>query len=142
MPRQPEKQPSQFWERLQETFGEGQPLGQTEIARAFGMGQQSSVQAWYYGDRLPPLKMLEEMADRGDTTLDYLGYGRLPKRRVRRGSDLEKLLMIWGALSDDGRERLLEAAKDRLARERNHGRVAQTLTPSEIAEILRESRRL
>lgn len=130
MPKKPKGPPSDFWKRLDETYGRHHPMGQTEVARAFGKRGQSTSQRWYNGSALPESETLMQMAERGNTTMDYLVSGRLPKFRVRRGGTLDKLLQLWESLSDDGQRQVLEFAEDKSAREARSSRAEQKSPPA------------
>lgn len=119
MGRKAEGEPCDFWKRLAEAWGAKElPTSQNGVADYFGMRGNGSTGRWYRGDGLPETAKLIKMARVGGVTVDWLLSGNEPRIPVPPGSDLERLLNIWGALSPENRPHALRAAEGELARQR------------------------
>jgi len=117
MGKRAESEPSAFWKRLTEAWGNRElPTSQNGVATRLNMSQ-GSTRRWFTGDGMPETETIMEIARLGKVTVDWLLSGHQPKTPIAPGSDLDRLLTIWGKLDDDERSHILRAAEGQLARQ-------------------------
>jgi len=109
MPKKPEADPSPFWKRMTEAWGERRlPTTQNGVATLLDMSQ-GSTRRWFTGAGLPETRTIIDIADRGRVTVDWLLTGRMPKRPIPIGGELERVLMAWNELDRSGRDYVLRS---------------------------------
>lgn len=117
MGKRAESEPCAFWKRLAEAWGTRElPTSQNGVATRLNMSQ-GSTRRWFTGDGLPETETIMEIARLGKVTVDWLLSGHQPKTPIAPGSDLDRLLAIWGNLDHDDRSHILRAAEGQLARQ-------------------------
>lgn len=117
MGKKAESEPCAFWKRLTEAWGTRElPTSQNGVATRLNMSQ-GSTRRWFTGDGLPETETIMEIARLGKVTVDWLLSGHQPKTPIAPGSDLDRLLAIWGKLDADDRSHILRAAEGQLARQ-------------------------
>lgn len=106
--------PSAFWRRLDDALGQKwAPLNSNSLATRLGMSQ-GSVHRWYRGTGLPELSTAIDLAKEGGVCVDWLLNAVKPKHPISKDPVLRELFEICEDLHDDGRERVLRAAKGEL----------------------------
>jgi transcriptional regulator with XRE-family HTH domain len=114
MAREPARQPSEFWKRLQEALKDKplwQPLNANHVATRLKMSQ-GSVYRWFTGDGLPELDTALYLAEAGGVTVDWLLRGRKPKYPISSDPLLRSLFELCEDLNEDSRKTVLRTAEN------------------------------
>lgn len=117
MGKKAESEPCAFWKRLTEAWETRElPTSQNGVATRLNMSQ-GSTRRWFTGDGLPETETIMEIARLGKVTVDWLLTGHQPRTPIAPGSDLDRLLSIWGNLDTEDKRHILRAAEGQLARQ-------------------------
>lgn len=116
-------QPSPFWRRLAEALGDRwAPLNPNSVATKLKMSQ-GSVYRWYRGEGFPELETALQLAKEGGVCVDWLLNNVKPKYPISRDPVLKELLEICEELHEDGRLRVLRAARGELLQQQGETHV-------------------
>lgn len=110
-------QPSAFWRRLQEALA-GHPrypadINPNSLATKLGMSQ-GTVYRWFRGVGFPELKLALDLAEDGGVCVDWLLNNVKPKYPISKDPLLKELFEICEDLDEEGRLRVLRAARGEL----------------------------
>jgi hypothetical protein len=109
-------QASGFWKRLEEALSnrrEWQPVNANHVATRLKMSQ-GSVYRWYRGVGMPELDTALYLAKEAGVCVDWLLNNVKPKYPIAKDPALRELVQMCEELSDEGRERVLRAARGEL----------------------------
>ena len=114
MAREPARQPSEFWKRLQEALRDRplwQPVNANHVAKRLGMSQ-GSVYRWFTGEGLPELDTALDLAAEAGVSVDWLLRGTKPKYPISSDPVLRSLFELCEDLPPDGRKEVLRTAEN------------------------------
>lgn len=126
MGREPARQPSEFWKRLEETLRDRplwQPVNANHVAKRLGMSQ-GSVYRWFTGEGLPELDTALDLAAEGGVCVTWLLRGTKPKFPISSDPVLRSLFDLCEGLSEDGRKEVLRSAENEKLRKEAAERAA------------------
>lgn len=116
MPKTAVHQASAFWKRLEEALAERkewQPVNANHVATRLKMSQ-GSVYRWYRGVGMPELETALYLAKEAGVCVDWLLNNVKPKYPIAKDPALRELVQMCEELTEEGRERVLRAARGEL----------------------------
>jgi hypothetical protein len=139
MPKTAIHQASAFWKRLEEALAERKewhPVNANHVATRLKMSQ-GSVYRWYRGVGLPELETALYLAKESGVCVDWLLNNVRPKYPIAKDPVLRELMQMCEELTEEGRERVLRAARGELLQQQGE---AQRDAPVRVGDTYRRER--